>query len=171
MNAPAGVLDRIRSFFAREMSPEVADDEEYSAESLRVAACALLLEVAHADDYFAARERRHLRELVRRHFGLDAGAADELIALAEDERRDSVDLWGFTRLINAHYSNGQKLVLLESMWGVVLADGELAGREDYLMRRISHLIGLKPGYLAEARQRHDAGAAPARRSSSEGEES
>ena len=151
------MIERIKSFFAREMSLSPQQDAEDDARALRVAACALLLEVAHADDYFGARERRHLRGLVRRHFGLPAGAADELIALAEDERRGSVDLWGFTSLIKSSYSTGQKLVLLESMWGVVLADGELASREDYLMRRISHLIGLKPGYLAEARKRHASG--------------
>ena len=100
--------------------------DEPSAEELRVAACALLLEVAYADDDFNAGERKHLRNLVRRHFGLKRDAADELIVLAEDERRRRVDLWGFTNLIRGHYSVGQKLVLVEAMWGLVLADGELA---------------------------------------------
>ena len=39
------------------------------------------------------------------------------------------------------------------MWGLVLADGRLAAREDYIMRKISRLVGLKTGYLAEARKR------------------
>ena len=152
------MIDRIKSFFLREMAPppDDAGAGPGSAE-LRVAACALLLEVANADDHFSEGERRHLRSLVRRHFGLKSGAADELIVLAEDERRGSVDLWGFTSLIRAHYSAGQKLVLAEAMWGVVLADGELAAREDYIMRKISHLIGLETGYLAEARKRLESG--------------
>ncbi|MDE2793454.1 MAG: TerB family tellurite resistance protein [Gemmatimonadota bacterium] len=148
------MIDRIKAFFHREMAPP-ADDAGGGPgpEELRIAACALLLEVANADDFFSAGERRHLRALVRRHFGLKREAADELIVLAEDERRGSVDLWGFTNLIRAHYSTGQKLVLAEAMWGIVLADGELATREDYIMRKISHLIGLESGYLAEARKR------------------
>ncbi len=150
------MIDRFKSFFAREMAVDAEDpDPPRTAERLRVAACALLLEVAHADDYFSTGERRHLRALVRRHFGLKREAADELIALAEDERRRNVDLWGFTTMINASYSTGQKMVLAEAMWGIVLADGELANQEDYLMRKISHLIGLRSGYLAEARRRHD----------------
>ncbi len=152
------MIDRLKSFFMREMAiPD--EDAEVDGEVLRVAACALLLEVAHADDFFSFGERRHLRRLVRRHFGLHDDAADELIAIAEDERRRSVDLWGFTNLINDYYSTGQKMVLAEAMWGVVLADGNLANQEDYLMRRISNLIGLKSGHLAEARRRHDRGAA------------
>jgi uncharacterized tellurite resistance protein B-like protein len=45
------------------------------------------------------------------------------------------------------------MVLVEVMWRVVYADGELAKHESYLMRKISNLLGLKPGYLAEARKR------------------
>lgn len=151
------MLDRIKTFFMREMAVRADEADGSDKEALRIAACALLLEVAQADDFFSTRERKHLRGLVRRHFGLKRDAADELIALAEDERRRSVDLWGFTNLINAHYSTGQKMVLAEAMWGIVLADGDLASREDYLMRKISNLIGLQSGYLAEARRRHDAG--------------
>ena len=107
---------------------------------------------------------------MRRHFGLRAEAAAELIVVAEDERQRRTDLWGFARLVKAHYSTGQKLVLAEAMWGLVLADGRLAAREDYIMRKISRLVGLKTGYLAEARKRHeaeakaapDSGAAPTR---------
>jgi uncharacterized tellurite resistance protein B-like protein len=46
------------------------------------------------------------------------------------------------------------------MWGLVYSDGELASKEDYLMRKISNLLRLEAGYLAEARQRvedHDVG--------------
>ncbi len=148
------IIERIRALFERggEAVPELAEEDP---DALRIAACALLLEVAHADDFFSPGERRHLRELVRRHFRLRRAEADELIAVAEDERHASVDLWSFTRLINANYSTGQKMVLVEAMWGIVMADGELAGREDLLMRRISHLIGLKAGYLAEALRRHE----------------
>ena len=147
------MLDKIKSFFFREMSPPEEGDADASAQELRVAGCALLLEVAYADDYFSSAEREHLRSLVKRHFGLPKEAVDELITLAEDERRKAVDLWSFTTLVRENYSLGQKMVLAEAMWGLVLADGELAGREDYLMRKISGLLGLKAGYLSEARKR------------------
>ena len=154
------MIDRFKSFFSREMAlPDDGGGEEPSAEELRVAACALLLEVAHADDHFSAGERKHMRRLVRRHFGLKQSAADELISIAEDERRRRVDLWGFTKLIKTQYSIGQKLVLAEAMWGLVLADGKLVAREDYIMRKISRLVGLKTGYLAEARKRLESGTA------------
>ncbi len=150
------MIDRIKAYFLREMAPpEDVSADGPGAQELRIAACALLLEVANADDYFSEGERKHVRSLVRRHFGLKRDAADELIVLAEEERRGRVDLWGFTNLIRTHYSTGQKLVLAEAMWGVVLADGKLAAREDYIMRKISGLVGLETGYLAAARRRHE----------------
>lgn len=144
----------LKSLFAR-AKPEEEPPRPPSPEELRVAACALLLEVAYADDDFVPTERHHLVEVVRRHFRLKPDDAHELISAAEDERRESVDLWAFTALVREHYSVGQKMVLAEAMWGLVLADGDLVGREDYIMRKLSGLLALKPGYLSEARKRHE----------------
>jgi uncharacterized tellurite resistance protein B-like protein len=44
------------------------------------------------------------------------------------------------------------MVLAEVMWGVILADGELATHETWLVRKLAHLLELEPGYLAEARK-------------------
>jgi uncharacterized tellurite resistance protein B-like protein len=90
--------------------------------------------------------------VAREHFGLDDETARELIALADAERRHSNDHYQFTRLIAAEYDLGQKMVLAELMWGVILADGELATHETWLVRKLAHLLELEPGYLAEARK-------------------
>ena len=44
------------------------------------------------------------------------------------------------------------MVLAELMWGVILADGELATHETWLVRKLAHLLELEPGYLSEARK-------------------
>lgn len=151
------MLESIRSFFRSSMMPPEDAPEPVRKRDIRLAACALLLELAHADDEFTSRERQHLRGAIRRQYGLDRHQADELLRMAERERARAVDLWQFTTLIRRHYSAGQKMVLAEIMWGLVLSDGELASREDQLMRKISNLLDLEPGYLAEARRRvaHD----------------
>ncbi len=147
------MMDSIKNFFMSNMAESDAGEAEAEPADLRLAACALLLELAHADDEFTEGERVHLEAAVQRQFGLDEAQAVELIALAEEERAKAVDLWGFTNLIAEHYSLGQKMVLAEAMWGLVFSDGELASREDYLMRKISGLLRLEPGYLSEARKR------------------
>ena len=147
------MLESIKRFFQSSMSPSPEAGKQESKKDLRLAACALLLELAYADSEFTSDEQAHLEAAMRRQFGLDAAEAEQLIALAEEARSEAVDLWQFTNLIAENYSLGQKMVLAEIMWGLVYSDGDLAGKEDYLMRKICNLLRLEPGYLAEARKR------------------
>ena len=150
------MLEGLKRFFFSSMTPAPSDDggdEAARAKELRLAACALLLELAHADQEFTDDERQHVENAVRRHWGLDELEARELLALAEKEGAHATDLWQFTRLIRENYDQGQKMVLAEVMWGVVYSDGELSSREEYLLRKISPLLGLEVGYLSQARER------------------
>lgn len=147
------MMESIRQFFMANMAEPETGGEDALPADLRLAACALLLELAYADDEFTHEERTHLEGAIQRQFGIDLDQATELIHLAEQQRSEAVDLWTFTNLVAEHYSLGQKMVLAEAMWGLVYSDGELASREDYLMRKISGLLRLEPGYLAEARKR------------------
>jgi uncharacterized tellurite resistance protein B-like protein len=150
------MLDSIKSFFSTRVQPEArpADAPEADVDArIRLAACAMLLELAHADNEFAPEEQRSIETALIRHFDLSQDDARELITLAEREREESIDLFQFASLIAQHYDEGQKMVLAEVMWGVVQADGNLSSHEDYLMTKFSRLLDLRPGYLAEARKR------------------
>ena len=59
------MLDTIKRFFARHLAAPPSTDEPAADASpvrnqLALAACALLLELAHADDEFSEAERRHI---------------------------------------------------------------------------------------------------------------
>jgi uncharacterized tellurite resistance protein B-like protein len=146
------MLDAIRSFFDSSMSADQTGEEE-QVPDIRLAACALLLELAYADDEFTEDEAAHLKAAIRRQYVVDSTEAEELIRLAEEERKNAVDLYQFTSLIRDNYSLGQKMVLAEIMWGLIYADGEISGDEEYLMRKVCNLLKLEPGYLADLRRR------------------
>lgn len=149
------MIDAIRSFVTRRiLSPAEAPAQAAAGgpSGVQLAACALLLELAHADGSMSPSEQAHIERAVQRHFGLDDATARELIALADAERRQSIDHYQFTRLVAGEYDLGQKMVLAELMWGVILADGELATHETWLVRKLAHLLELEPGYLSEARK-------------------
>ena len=146
------MLDSIRSFFARKMEPGADSAKTTEANyRLHVAACALLLELAYADEQFSDSERTHIEAVLMRHFDLDTETAQSLIELADAERKASTDLYQFTSLIRNNYDLGQKTLLAEIMWGLILTDGEIARHEGYLLRKIGNLLDLKPGYLAQAK--------------------
>jgi uncharacterized tellurite resistance protein B-like protein len=118
---------------------------------VQLAACVLLLELAHADGEFSAQEQRLIESNLVRHFGLDESTSAELLRLAEAERSQSLDHFQFTRLIAAEYDLRQKMVLAEVMWGVILADGRLSDHETHLVRKMASLMQLEPANLAQAR--------------------
>jgi uncharacterized tellurite resistance protein B-like protein len=150
------LLDAIKSFVARrilrtESGPKPAEGTS-GPDAIQLAACALLLELAHADDEFSPAERAHIESALRRHFGLDGTTAQELMDLAQAERHQSIDHYQFARTIMQHYDLGQKMVLAEVMWGVILADGQISRHESYLVRKLANLLDLAPAYLAQARR-------------------
>jgi len=147
------MLDAFRSLFSP-ARPRAADAPAAAQHhALHVAACAMLLEMAHADDEFTPDERRDIEEALGRHFDLAEDEVRTLIDLAEQERRQATDLFQFTTVIKQSYDEGQRMALAEVLWRVVFADGRLSEHENYLMRKLSNLLDLRPGYLAEARRR------------------
>ncbi len=151
------MLEAIRRFLAgaggAEVSGAGAGADPGSEEELRVAACALLLELAHSDDTFSAEEQHLIEESLGRHFGLSPEEGRGLMVLADERRRAAIDLHEFTRLVATRYDEGQRMVLAELMWRVVDADGELSRHEEAMMRKVASLLDLRPAYLAAARKR------------------
>jgi uncharacterized tellurite resistance protein B-like protein len=145
------LVEKIRSMFGAPRPEASSGPEPPGLDPLHLAACVLLLEVAYADGEFSEDERAHLEDVLERHFALPAEAGHALLELAEKERKGAVDSFQFTSQLKRGYDTGQKMVLAEVMWGIVLADGEIAEREHYLTRKISNLLGLEPGYLAQAK--------------------
>jgi uncharacterized tellurite resistance protein B-like protein len=144
------MLDSIRSLFAGRAGDQRSADAP-AADPVHVAACALLLDIAYADGEFSQAERTHLEDVMARHFGLSPEEGRRLLAIAEEERVKSVDHFRFTSVLQRSYDLGQKMVLAEVMWGLVLADGEIAEHEHYLTRKISNLLELQPAYLSSAK--------------------
>ena len=143
-------LTSIRQFFqSRLSSPEAPNRPDPVA----IAACALLLEIAHADEVFGEEERERILRAVREDLGVPAGDVDEVVRLAEAERRESVDLYQFTRLVAERFSREQRLRLIEVIWGIVYSDGTLTAVENQLARRIAELLGFQHPEVQAVRER------------------
>jgi uncharacterized tellurite resistance protein B-like protein len=140
-----------RMFGAADSAATTPESAAPAVDPLHLAACVLLLDVAHADGEFSDAERAHLEEVLERHFSLPPEAGRSLMELADRERRNAVDHFRFTSQLRSAYDTGQKMVLAEIMWGIVLADGQIAEHEHYLTRKISNLLELEPGYLSAAK--------------------
>ena len=145
------MLDVVKKFFQKDAVVNTKIKEEDSTERIQVAACALLLEVANSDDEFSDVAREHVIQILKRDFHLSDKYAKELIELSDRERKESIDLWHFTHLINEHYSLEEKIKIIEMAWMVIYADGKLDKYEDHLAHKLSNLLQLTHKQLIDAK--------------------
>lgn len=117
---------------------------ESQQDRIQMAVAVLLLEMAHADKFFEPLEKKLVQDQLRQRFSLSTAAADELMEAAEKARHNSFDLHQFTRLINDHFSREEKLDVMETLWRIVYADGELDKYEDAMARQLAGLLRLSP---------------------------
>ena len=73
-------------------------------------------------------------------FKIENDEVDELIAFAKENVKDSTSLYEFTRDINDSFSAEQRIQLIESMWKIAYADGNIDKYEEHIIRKVSNLI-------------------------------
>ncbi len=132
-------------------SPDVPPEDD--TDPLAAAAAALLIEAAVMDGEFDADERATIAELLARRFDL---AQDEVTALiAEGERtvEASVELYGITRVLKDGLDHDGRIELMEMLWQVVYADGQVHDYEANLVRRVAGLLHVPDKEAGEARKK------------------
>ncbi len=146
------MIDAIGEFFRDRL--HVQKNSDSAEDAVRLAAAALLFEVAMSDYDLGEEERTTIQQLVREQFDLDDTDASVLATLAQQRVRESIGLHGFTSLINQHWSEKDRLNLVEQMWRVVYADGRLDDHELHLMRKIQRLLHIPQKDFVSAKLRH-----------------
>jgi len=146
------MFDAFRNFVAEfvdgDRHPSQFADDDY-----RLAAAALLVHATAIDGDMSPAERDKVHALVKRRFGLDDGAADELIDKATVAEQEAVDLYHFTSLLNRTLDEEGRARIIEMMWEIVYADGRRDELEDNLLWRSADLLGVSPRQRIELRQR------------------
>jgi len=122
-------------------------------DDVRVAACALFLEMARIDNEFDDVERDEIIAILREQHGLSQEAADQLAEQAASQLDGSIDLWKFTNIINEQCTDEEKLRIVEMLWRIVYADGVLDGHEDYLVHKLAKLLRLQHKQLIATKLR------------------
>lgn len=145
------MLDRLRSLLTGRA--ENARPATHSFEERQLAAAALMVEAATLDDTFGAVEREHIESLVQERFSLTPEEARDLVAEAESAASASVEWHGFTRAIKDGFDHAERVQLIEMLWEVAYADGELHDYEASLLRRIAGLLYVSDRESGEARKR------------------
>src|SRR6202167_4835114 len=136
------MLDGLRQFIADVISPTGQQHRAFDDTGYRLAATALLVHVISLDGEPSEVEKRKLHSLIESRFGLDPGTADQLIASATLVEGEAVDLYHFTSVIMRSVDEAGRLRIVEMMWELVYADGEVSEFEDNVVWRAADLLGV-----------------------------
>lgn len=145
------MIDLLKKFFAKSTNKTSVHKKEQTVHDVRIAACALLLEMANIDGEFSRTEKENIITILKKEYQLSDEHALALMESADDELKNSIDLWQFARLINQNYSAQEKIKIIETVWQIIYTDGHLDKHEDYLVHKLAKLLRLSHKQLIEAK--------------------
>jgi len=142
------MLKKISNIFKKKVT-ETPDEESLS--SISKACSSLLIEVALSDKDFDEEEINSMKEILKTTHGISDETINELVSNAKQTVDESTSLYSYTREVNDNFSYDDKLLLLQSLWDIAYADGNVDKYEEHLIRKISDLIYISHSDFIQAK--------------------
>lgn len=107
-----------------------------------LAAAALMVECARIDGAFTDEERDAICRAVEEELALDEETAECLVAVAEKREDEVWHDWLFTETIKESFDEYGRLAVIQRLWEVALADGDVHPFEEHLIARIAQELDI-----------------------------
>lgn len=146
------MLETLKKFFSDRM-PEDEGTPERPVLDKKLAAAALMVHVMAADGTIRPEEEAKLLSVLREHYAVSQDDAKTLAENARAAQETAVDLYGFTSILKQQMTEEERLGLIEDLWEMVYADGDLHEFEDNVVWRVAELIGVHARHRMELKQR------------------
>ena len=108
--------------------------------NLQVAVAALLHEASRADYHQGDDEYAVASAALAGMFGLDADACARLLEEGRARAEQLTSFYAPVNIIKRDFSLEQRVRLVEHLWRVAFANGQLNPYEDHYVRKIAHLL-------------------------------
>lgn len=145
------MLNTIKTFFENNfLSDESVATEE---QRLQLATAALLIEMSLQDNMEHTEEVQAVKQALQKKFLLSVQESAALYDNARHAVNNATDYHEFTRLIAKHFTQPQKIKLIEYLWMVAYADRQLDKYEEHMIRRIADLIHVSHKDFMQAKHR------------------
>ena len=135
------MLAELKEFFSELIDGQKPQDQ-FAENDYRRAAAALMVHVATLDGDLTDAKRRKLHAILEVQYGLDVAKTDELIAEATQDDREAVDFYHFTSLLMRTLDEAGRLRIVEMLWEMVYADGNVSEFEQNVMWRVADLLAV-----------------------------
>tara|TARA_A100000164_G_scaffold126544_1_gene112281 strand:- start:1082 stop:1528 length:447 start_codon:yes stop_codon:yes gene_type:complete len=115
--------------------------------------CGLMIEAAYTDGEIDKNELKKIKSSLIDIFEEKPDQVDSVLNQAIKNKNNSKSLHHYTSFINKNFSDDKKLLLIETLWEIVLSDGELHDYESNLIRRLAGLLYISDVNSGNARKR------------------
>ena len=129
------------SFFRKNVD-ETNEIDKASFE-IELTAAVLAYEIARIDGHISSHELGLLMQEIKIISKKVGKNEEEILKIIETYSNDSISFYDFVEDINKSYTKDEKLSLIEFMWKIAYADGELDVDEERLIRRLADLVKIK----------------------------
>ena len=115
--------------------------------------CGLMLEAAQVDGKIDQIEIEKISKILIENFQEDQSAVELELQNSLKEIDEPKSLYSFTSKLNKEFSNKKKDLLIETLWEIILLDGEVHKFESNLIRRLAGLLYISDVSCGNAKKR------------------
>ena len=116
-------------------------EEKSKDNSIQKSICSLMIEVAYADNQLDESELKVMANSLSK-LDIQEGEIQEIVDATLAKSKESISFYEHTRILNDQLDYDQKKEVLNSVWAIAFADGEMDKHEEHLIRRIADLLYL-----------------------------
>ena len=142
------MINLLKNILNNQSSTEEKEDNE-TLELL----CGLMIEAAYTDGNIDSIETNKIKSILINIFAEDPNDVELVLAEAIKNRNNSKSLHHYTSVINKNFTDEKKLLLIETLWEIVLSDGEIHDYESNLIRRLAGLLYISDVNSGNARKK------------------
>ena len=142
------MLDKFRTLLS---DKKEAQKEEFNASQLAVAS--LMVTTALHDGEFNEIEKDEMLKLLGNFYNLNNDKLNKLFEASYELVDNANDIQQFTSKINSYLTDEEKIMIIEMIWKIVIADGRIDDYENALVRKISGLIYIDDFKVGEIKKK------------------
>ena len=142
------MLQSLRNIFSNNISK---NKEDYNKDIDILAG--LMIEAANTDGNISHDEVNKISLSLINIFKEDPKEVEMVLSRALDDKDNSRSLHYYTSKLNKSFSHEKKLLLIEVLWEVILADNEIHDFESNLLRRLAGLLYISDIECGNAKKR------------------
>ena len=117
------------------------------------AVLSLLIEACKVDVIVSYDEIDKIKNLLVNKFHLESSKAQKALDFVLETSNEKVEIFSDIKVILDTMNHAERIKVVEMLWEVVLADGNIDDYESNLMRKISSLLHVSSFETAEAKKR------------------